>query len=71
MISPNHSAFIGRRQCIDVVFVANECLNAALKNGDSRILCKLDLEKAYDKVNWVILDYMLKMMVLAINGIGG
>lgn len=51
VISPNHSVFLGGRQCIDGVLVANECLDSAIKNGDSGILCKLDLEKTYDRVN--------------------
>lgn len=47
---------------MDGVQVANECLDAVLKNGDKGILCKLDLEKANDRVNWDFLDYMLRRM---------
>lgn len=46
------------------VLVANECLDAVLKNENAGILCKLDLKKAYDTmtVNWDFLDYMLRRM---------
>lgn len=47
---------------MDGVLVANEYINAMVKNGKSGILCKLDLEKAYNKVNWDFLDYMLRRM---------
>lgn len=59
VISHNQSAFIGGRQCVYSVMMANECIDEVIKRGESRILCKLDLEKAYDKVNWTFLDYML------------
>lgn len=44
------------------MLVANECIDAVIKSGTSEILCKLDLEKTYDKVNWEFLDYMLGRM---------
>lgn len=51
VISPNQSAFLGGRQAMYGVLVANECIDAVLKNGNTRVLCKLDLEKAYDRVH--------------------
>lgn len=33
---------------MDEALVANECMDTILKNGDSGILGKLDLGKAYD-----------------------
>jgi hypothetical protein len=38
--------------------IANECLNSIIKYGEPSVLCKLDLEKAYDHVNWSLLLYM-------------
>lgn len=46
---PNQSAFIGGRQSVDSILVANECIDKIIK--EDRILCKLDMEKAYNKVN--------------------
>lgn len=67
VISPNQSAFIGGRQSLDGVLVANECIDSILKNGDSGVLSKLDMEKAYDRVNWKFLDYMLGRMGFGIR----
>lgn len=50
IISPNQSAFLGGRQSIDGVLNANECINDIMKRGSSGVLCKLDLEKAHDRV---------------------
>lgn len=43
--------FLRGRQSVDGVLVVNECVDAILKKGDSGVLCKLDIEKAYDRVN--------------------
>lgn len=46
VISPNQSTFLEGKQSVDGVLVANECLDAVLKNGEKSVLCKLDLEKS-------------------------
>lgn len=51
IVPREQGAFLQGRTMMDGVLCANECINARIREGKPGVLCKLDLEKAYDHVN--------------------
>ncbi|GJU81687.1 RNA-directed DNA polymerase, eukaryota, reverse transcriptase zinc-binding domain protein [Tanacetum coccineum] len=60
IVNPNQSAFILGRQITDNILLTQELLNGYdRKNGAKRVAMKVDIQKAYDTVNWSFLESTL------------
>ena len=59
VVDSQQMTFIKGRQIMDVMLIANETVDSRQKQKNPGILCKLDMEKAYDHVN---LEYLLNTL---------
>ena len=62
VVSKAQGAFVEGRQILDAVLIANEAIDSVLKNNENEIMCKLDIEKAYDNVDWSFLLTVMQKM---------
>lgn len=60
IISASQSAFVKGRQITDGIFIVNECVDGFKKRKKSGLVCKIDLDKTYDRVDWEFLIWVLK-----------
>lgn len=51
-VEEDHRAFIGRRQILVATLIINEITEELKHKNLDEILYKLNMEKAYDHVNW-------------------
>ncbi|RVW98564.1 hypothetical protein CK203_032228 [Vitis vinifera] len=58
----SQNAFVEGWQIMDIVLITNEAIDSILKSNRGAILCKLDIEKAYDYVDWSFLLAVLEKM---------
>lgn len=62
LIAQPQSAFVKGRQILNSILIANECIEDRRFYRQNGLICKFDLEKAYDHVHWDFLDYILGRM---------
>lgn len=71
LVDSQQMAFIKGRKIMDAVLVANKALGSRQKQGKAGILCKHDIGKAYDHVNWAYLLGVPSRMNLDRSGYTG
>jgi hypothetical protein len=59
--NPSQSAFLPGRFILEGVVVLHETIHELKKKKQKGLILKLDFEKAYDKVNWDLLQQVLRM----------
>jgi hypothetical protein len=72
IISPSQSAFIPGRLIIDNILVAFEALHtmdAKMKGKEGFMALKLDMSKAYDRVEWHFLESVMRKIGFADGGL--
>ena len=62
VVSEYQHAFIQNRQIMDAALIANEAVDSRLKVNIPRLILKLDIEKAFDHVNWDCLVSVMSKM---------
>ena len=70
LVSNFQHAFVEERQILDVILIANETNDSKVKDNLRGIICKLDIEKAYDHVNWSFILEVLEKMRFGSKWIG-
>ena len=51
VVSLDQNAFVIDRQILDDSLIANEVIDSWQKRKEKRLICKLDIEKTYDRIN--------------------
>ena len=59
VVSKAQNAFVEGRQILDASLIANEVVDVLVRRKKSGVLCKLDIEKECDNLDW---DFLLKVM---------
>ena len=69
LVNKAQIAFVEGRQILDASLIANEIIDSMVKEKETGILCKLDIEKVYDQISWNFLFTVLQQMGFGIKWI--
>jgi hypothetical protein len=61
VVSPSQTAFLPGRYILEGVVILHETIHEMHRKKKSRVILKLDFEKAYDRVKWPFLQQVLRM----------
>ena len=62
VVSEAQNAFMDGRQITNASLIANEVIDYWQKRGEKGVICKLDIEKAHDNINWQFLMKFIQHM---------
>ena len=62
VISKSQNAFVKGRQILDAMLIANELVDSTMRRKEQGLVCKLDIEKAYDSISWEFLYQVMNRM---------
>ena len=55
VISKSQNAFVKGRRILDAVLIANKLVDSTMRRKEQGMVCKLDIEKAYNSISWEFL----------------
>ena len=67
VVSMEQFGFMSNRHILDAIGVTQECLHTTKTKNLISIVMKIDLDKAYDKVNWDFLRLVLLQIGLHVE----
>ena len=68
VIYKSQNAFVKERQILYAVLIANELVDSTMRRKKQGMVCKLDIEKAYDSINWRFLYHVMRRMGFGSRG---
>lgn len=60
VINPHQMAFTKGRQIMDATMLASECADTRLRGSEPGMMCRLDIKRAFDHINWKLFLSILR-----------